>query len=73
MTGFARQDSMQPSLAPTVAKDSAVILPPGFGCHSAFVDAFSFQGPGFYPRLGYEIFEMLDYPPDHKRISLRNG
>jgi GNAT superfamily N-acetyltransferase len=39
-----------------------------FGCHSAHVDTFSFQGPDFYPRFGYEVFGILDYPPDHKRI-----
>ena len=42
-----------------------------FGCHSAHVDTFSFQGPDFYPRFGYEIFGTIDYPPDHKRIFFR--
>jgi GNAT superfamily N-acetyltransferase len=42
-----------------------------FGCHSAHVDTFSFQGPDFYPRFGYEVFGTLDYPPDHKRIFLQ--
>lgn len=42
-----------------------------FGCHSAYVDTFSFQGPDFYPRFGYEVFGTLDYPPDHKRIFFR--
>jgi GNAT superfamily N-acetyltransferase len=42
-----------------------------FGCHAAFVDTFSFQGPDFYPRFGYEVFGTLDYPPHHKRIFLR--
>jgi GNAT superfamily N-acetyltransferase len=32
---------------------------------------FSFQGPDFYPRFGYEVFAVLDYPPDHKRIFLK--
>ncbi len=41
------------------------------GCHSAWVDTFSFQAPGFYPKLGYEPFGELDYPPDFKRIFLR--
>src|ERR1700722_18293136 len=41
------------------------------GCHSAYVDTFSFQGPGFYPKLGYQVFGELDYPPGHKRIFLR--
>jgi GNAT superfamily N-acetyltransferase len=39
-----------------------------FGCHSAWLDTFSFQGPGYYPKFGYDIFGILDYPPDHKRI-----
>jgi predicted N-acetyltransferase YhbS len=39
-----------------------------FGCHSAHVDTFSFQGPDFYPRFGYKVFGTLDYPPNHKRI-----
>lgn len=43
----------------------------GFGCHSAFVDTFSFQGPEFYPKLGYVEFARLDYPPDHQRIFFR--
>lgn len=42
-----------------------------FGCHSAYVDTFSFQGPDFYPRFGYEVFGALDYPPDCKRIFLK--
>jgi GNAT superfamily N-acetyltransferase len=43
----------------------------GFGCHFAHVDTFSFQGPDFYPRFGYEIFGVLDYPADHKRIFFK--
>jgi GNAT superfamily N-acetyltransferase len=41
------------------------------GCHSAWLDTFSFQAPGFYPKLGYQVFGELDYPPGHKRIFLR--
>jgi GNAT superfamily N-acetyltransferase len=41
------------------------------GCHPACVDTFSFQGRAFYPRLGYEPFGELDYPPDFKRIFLQ--
>ncbi len=41
------------------------------GAHSAWVDTFSFQAPGFYPKLGYEVFGELDYPPDFKRFFLR--
>ena len=38
------------------------------GCHSVWLDTFSFQAPGFYPKLGYREFGRLDYPPDHQRI-----
>jgi GNAT superfamily N-acetyltransferase len=41
------------------------------GCHSAWVDTFSFQAPGFYLKLGYEVFGELDYPPEHRRFFLR--
>jgi GNAT superfamily N-acetyltransferase len=40
------------------------------GCHSAWVDTFSFQAPGFYRKLGYDVFGELDYPPGHKRVFL---
>jgi hypothetical protein len=39
-----------------------------FGCHSAWVDTFTFQGPNFYPKLGYVEFARIDYPPDHQRF-----
>ena len=41
------------------------------GCHSAWVDTFSFQAPGFYRKLGYEVFGELDWSPDFKRFFLR--
>jgi ribosomal protein S18 acetylase RimI-like enzyme len=41
------------------------------GCHSVWLDTFSFQAPGFYRRLGYEVFGTLDYPPDHQRFFLK--
>lgn len=42
------------------------------GCHSAFLDTFSFQARPFYERLGYEVFGRLDaYPPGHCRYFLR--
>ena len=43
----------------------------GLGCHSAWLDTFSFQAPGFYQKLGYTVFGTLDYPPDHKRFFLQ--
>ena len=41
------------------------------GCHSAYLDTFSFQGPEFYPKFGYREFGRLDYPPGHQRIFLQ--
>jgi GNAT superfamily N-acetyltransferase len=41
------------------------------GCHSAWLDTFSFQGPEFYPKFGYREFGRIDYPPDHQRIFLQ--
>ena len=41
------------------------------GCHSAYLDTFSFQARGFYEGLGYEVFGALDYPPGHQRFFLR--
>ena len=41
------------------------------GCHSAWVDTFSFQGPDYYPRFGYQEFARMDVPPGHQRIFLK--
>ena len=41
------------------------------GCHSVWLDTFSFQAPEFYRKLGYREFARLDYPPDHQRIFLK--
>ena len=40
------------------------------GCHQIWLDTYSFQAPGFYQRLGYQIFGELDYPDDRKRLFL---
>jgi 8-oxo-dGTP pyrophosphatase MutT (NUDIX family)/GNAT superfamily N-acetyltransferase len=40
------------------------------GCHSVWLDTFSFQAPEFYRRLGYELYGALDYPPHHRRLFL---
>lgn len=44
-----------------------------FGCHSAWLDTFSFQGPDFYPRHGYREFARLEVPPGHERIFFRKS
>jgi GNAT superfamily N-acetyltransferase len=41
------------------------------GCHSAWLDTYSFQAPEFYRKLGYEEFGRLDYPPDHQKYFLK--
>jgi GNAT superfamily N-acetyltransferase len=43
------------------------------GCHSAWVDTFSFQAPGFYAKQGYVEFARLPYPPAGERIFLRKA
>ncbi len=44
------------------------------GCRGALVNTFSFQAPGFYERLGYRAFAVLDdCPPGHRRISLQKA
>lgn len=43
------------------------------GCHSAWVDTFSFQAPDFYRKQGYEEFGRLPYPPKGERIFLRKA
>jgi ribosomal protein S18 acetylase RimI-like enzyme len=42
------------------------------GCHSAYLDTFSYQARPFYEKLGYEVFGTLeDYPPGHQRFYMR--
>lgn len=42
------------------------------GCHSAYLDTFSFQAPTFYEKCGYEIFGTLDaFPDEHQRFFMR--
>jgi GNAT superfamily N-acetyltransferase len=41
------------------------------GCRGAWLDTYSFQARGFYERLGYAVFGILnDYPPGQNRIFL---
>jgi len=40
-------------------------------CHAVTLDTFSFQARGFYERLGYSVFGILnDCPPGHSRFYL---
>ncbi|BAT55347.1 Putative N-acetylmannosamine-6-phosphate epimerase superfamily protein [Nostoc sp. NIES-3756] len=44
------------------------------GCSYAYLDTFSFQALGFYQRLGYEIFGVLEnFPPGHQRYFLQKN
>lgn len=44
------------------------------GCHSAYLDTFSFQAPAFYQKMGYEIFGTLEaFPNEHKRFFMRKS
>ncbi len=41
------------------------------GCRGSWLDTYSFQARGFYERLGYAVFGILnDYPPGQSRIFL---
>lgn len=42
------------------------------GCHTAWLDTFSFQAPDYYQRHGYAVFGSIpDYPPGHTRFFLK--
>ena len=42
------------------------------GCLHALLDTFSFQARGFYEKLGYEVFGVLDeFPKGHSRYYLQ--
>ena len=44
------------------------------GCHSAWLDTFSFQALPFYQRHGYTVFGALDrYPTQHTRYFVRKA
>ena len=41
------------------------------GCRVIALDSYSFQAPGFYQKLGYELAWTLgDFPPGHSRSYL---
>jgi N-acylglucosamine-6-phosphate 2-epimerase len=37
------------------------------GCDQMVLSSFSFQAPGFYQKLGYEVFAVLEDHPRHHR------
>jgi ribosomal protein S18 acetylase RimI-like enzyme len=38
------------------------------GAEYVYLDTFSFQAPGFYEKLGYQVFgELPDFPPGQRR------
>lgn len=42
------------------------------GCAGVWLDTFGFQAPGFYARLGYEVFGTLaEHPRGGERVFLR--
>jgi len=44
------------------------------GCHTAWLDTFSFQAPDYYQRHGYTVFGSIeDYPPAHTRYFLKKS
>jgi GNAT superfamily N-acetyltransferase len=41
------------------------------GCEFIYLDTFDYQAPGFYEKLGFQIFGTLeDYPRGHQRFYL---
>ncbi len=44
------------------------------GCHQVILDTYSFQAPGFYQKLGYQIVGVLNNCPCHyKKYSLQKS
>ena len=42
------------------------------GCQQIILDSYSFQAPGFYQKLGFEVFAVLeDHPRQHRNFYLR--
>ena len=42
------------------------------GCQQMILTSYSFQAPGFYQQLGYEVFAVLDeHPRSHRDYYLR--
>ena len=44
------------------------------GCRHVFLDTFTFQAPGFYEKLGYQVYARADdWPAGHAHCFLRKG
>ena len=42
------------------------------GCRRVFLDTFSFQAPGFYQKLGYQVYGRAEgWPSGHAHLFLR--
>jgi GNAT superfamily N-acetyltransferase len=42
------------------------------GCRHVRLFSYSFQAPGFYEKVGYRVFSVLeDYPPGERQVWLR--
>ena len=52
------------------AEDYAI----GRGCVGGYLSSFSFQAPGFYQKLGYQIYAVHEgFPPGHSHFHLRKA
>lgn len=44
----------------------------GLGARNAYLDTFTFQAPGFYEKLGYQVFgELPAFPPGYERFFMK--
>lgn len=42
------------------------------GAKNAYLDTFSFQAPGFYEKIGYQVFgELTAFPPGYERYFMK--
>lgn len=44
------------------------------GCRQVVLNTFSFQGPAFYVKLGYQVFGVIDgYPNGYQKVFLKKA